>query len=145
MKLFGKIIMSFALALGVFSGAYAARAGVPMELFLNNPIPTLNAPNTPAKSKVEDAIARAGALRNWVISKNADGTLNARLSIRTHSLDVTIKLHDNQYDILYKGSVNLGYAPNPENPGQPMIHPNVSRWIRALISDINAQLAALNY
>ncbi|MDR1994322.1 hypothetical protein [Azonexus sp.] len=142
MKLFGKIVISFVLALGVYSGAYAARAGVPMELFLNNPIPALNTPE--ATKKNEDAVARAGAMHGWVISKNTDGTLNAHLSIRSHSLDLTIKFHNNQYDIVYKDSRNLGYAPNPENPDQPIIHPSVNRWIRNLISDINAQFAALN-
>jgi len=142
MKLLPRIVAALTLILASLSTAQAARPGKPMELFLDNPISTASG-TVPAREQIETAMIRAGLQRQWQITRNADGTLNAHLSVRQHTLDVTITLHDTRYDIAYKDSTNLKYAPNPDDPDRPIIHPSYNKWLKNLISDFNAQFGVL--
>ncbi|VCU71381.1 hypothetical protein PIGHUM_03464 [Pigmentiphaga humi] len=142
MKPVTRLLAAIMIALAMGNAAYAARAGKPMQLHLDNPIRTLNTA-TPGKTEIENAIIRAGMQRNWIITRNGDGTLNAHLAIRQHTLDVTIVLKDTTYDIVYKNSTNLQYAPNPDDPARPIIHPSYDKWVDNLIGDIRVQLAQL--
>ena len=40
-------------------------------------------------------------------------------------------------------SSNLGYAPNPEDPGRPLIHPAYNKWVQNLVGDINREFSRL--
>jgi hypothetical protein len=142
MKLFLRFAAALAFTFAAMGASHAARPGEPMELFLNNAINTSSGAK-PSMEKVQQAMIQAGPKHNWLITRNPDGTLNAHLSVRVHTLDLTIKFHDDQYDIVYKNSTNLQYGPNPEDANRPLIHPNYTRWVKALIADFNYQFATL--
>lgn len=134
--------LTFALMFALIGGAQAARLGQPMELFLNNPIQIVSGAK-PTKAQIESTVIKAGIARGWIITRNQDGTLNAHLAVRQHTLDVIITLKDNKFDIVYKDSTNLRYAPNPADPARPLIHPSDSKWVKSLIFDIQQNLATL--
>jgi len=144
MKLFLRIAASLFFALASMHAAMAARPGAPMEQFLNNPIKS-GSGATLTNEQVEAAMVRGGVQHDWVITPNHDGTLNAHLDVRNgkHTLDVVITLHDNQYDITYKNSTNLQYAPKRVDADAPLIHPAYSKWLKTLIKDFNIQFTTL--
>ncbi|THF62492.1 hypothetical protein [Pseudothauera rhizosphaerae] len=140
MKNWLRILMALAATLTIGTAAHAARPSQPMELFLGNPIETTSGKPLSAV-EAEQAMTRAGAARGWKITRNADGTLNAHLPIRKHTLDVTIRIDGRQYDIVYRDSAVLGYAPNPDDPERPLIHPSYNKWVKTLVSDFTLEFA----
>lgn len=141
MKILYRIALFIIFSIGLITSAQALRSGQAMDSFTDIPLPALSESSL-TQTKVEDALVKAGLKRGWVIKKNADGTMNAHLTVRVHTLDLIFKLHDGKYDIRYVDSTNLEYKANPDDPNRPFLHPKVNGWIKFLISDFNAQLAS---
>ena len=112
-------------------------------MFNDNPISTTSGKSL-STTEIDQAIIRAGKERDWNITSNGDGTLKARLSVRTHILEVQIRVKSTSYDVVYTDSSNLGYAPNPEDPGRPLIHPAYNKWCRTWWEISTANFPACN-
>lgn len=133
-----RILFVLSALLAATAPTQAARPSKPMTLFVENPISTASG-KTPSRAEIDQAIIRAGKERDWVITSDGDGTLKARLLVRTHTLDVLIRVDGARYDIVYADSKNLGYAPNAEDPSRPLIHPAYNKWVQNLVTDISRE------
>jgi hypothetical protein len=104
-------------------------------------------------NQVSLAIQMAGKNKGWSIVNRGDGKLVGRYSWKRdkHIMFVEITPANGSYSIVYRDSVNLGYAPeaaweSQESGGDekvPVIHPFYNRYVKALIEAIRFEF--LNY
>ncbi|OZI58447.1 hypothetical protein [Bordetella genomosp. 1] len=137
-----RTVLALAALLCAFNAAHAARPSVPMDSFVGNRIETASG-KPPSPEQIQVALKRAGMVRDWVVTPNADGTYRAHLTIRKHTLDVQIRVADGTFDITYLASTNLGYGPNREDAARPLIHPAYNTWVKNLVGDIRREFALL--
>lgn len=140
MKRFLHLLMAVLFTLSAGGTAFSAQAARAMEPFLNTPIET-GSSRPMSRGDIETAMIRAGMERDWRITRNADGTLNAHLSVRTHTLDVTIRIHEDQYDFIYRDSTNLDYKRDEQDRSQSRIHPAYNRWLKNLQLDFRKEFS----
>jgi hypothetical protein len=88
-------------------------------------------------SDVKSAILVSGAMSGWVItpSKKLKSTLNAKLMVRQHMIEVSIPYSDKEYSFTYKNSHNMFY-----DPSQMLIHRKYGAWIANLKKEIYMNL-----
>lgn len=143
MNWYARVLITLGMLLCALNPAHAARPSKPMELFVGNRIET-GSGKVPQHEALVQALKRAGAQRNWVMTPNADGTVRAHLAVRTHTLDVLIRFDGaSTFDVSYLDSGNLGYQANPEDPQRPLIHPQYNNWVKNLVGDIRREIMQL--
>ena len=94
---------------------------------------TVSAGHTEAE--VKNAIIKAGAQREWIMSDAGPGVINARQQIRDHIAEIKINYSATSYSINYASSINLMASGGK-------IHRNYNRWVHNLDKDIQITLAA---
>ncbi|EIY5065473.1 lipoprotein [Klebsiella quasipneumoniae] len=94
---------------------------------------TVSAGHTAAQ--VKDAIIKAGAQREWIMSDAGPGVIKGHLQNRDHVADIKINYSATSYSIVYVSSLNLMAA-------NGKIHRNYNRWVHNLDKDIQVTLAA---
>ncbi|MRE41174.1 hypothetical protein GIJ60_20410 [Klebsiella quasipneumoniae] len=86
-------------------------------------------------AQVKDAIIKAGAQREWIMSDAGPGVIKGHLQNRDHVADIKINYSATSYSIVYVSSLNLMAA-------NGKIHRNYNRWVHNLDKDIQVTLAA---
>ncbi|MBB3335583.1 putative small lipoprotein YifL [Klebsiella sp. RC2] len=86
-------------------------------------------------AQVKDAIIKAGAQREWIMSDAGPGVIKGHLQNRDHVADIKINYSATSYSIVYMSSLNLMAA-------NGKIHRNYNRWVHNLDKDIQVTLAA---
>ncbi len=74
-------------------------------------------------------IRSGAAVKGWVVSKIAEGSLLATRA--RHQIVVAIRHDATQFDITYKSSQGFGYD------GKMRIHQNYNRWVNTLVEGIS--------
>ncbi|PLC73172.1 LptM family lipoprotein [Klebsiella quasipneumoniae] len=87
------------------------------------------------EAQVKDAIIKAGAQRQWIMSDAGPGAIKGKLQNRDHVADIKINYSATSYSIVYVSSINLMAA-------NGKIHRNYNRWVHNLDKDIQVTLAA---
>ncbi|CAM8273216.1 hypothetical protein [Klebsiella quasipneumoniae] len=87
------------------------------------------------EAQVKDAIIKAGAQRQWIMSDAGPGVIKGKLQNRDHVADIKINYSATSYSIVYVSSINLMAA-------NGKIHRNYNRWVHNLDKDIQVTLAA---
>ncbi|MCS6403240.1 LptM family lipoprotein [Klebsiella quasipneumoniae] len=87
------------------------------------------------EAQVKDAIIKAGAPRQWIMSDAGPGVIKGKLQNRDHVADIKINYSATSYSIVYVSSINLMAA-------NGKIHRNYNRWVHNLDKDIQVTLAA---
>lgn len=87
------------------------------------------------EAQVKDAIIKAGAQRQWIMSDASPGVIKGKLQNRDHVADIKINYSATSYSIVYVSSINLMAA-------NGKIHRNYNRWVHNLDKDIQVTLAA---
>lgn len=87
------------------------------------------------EAQVKDAIIKAGAQRQWIMSDAGPGIIKGKLQNRDHVADIKINYSATSYSIVYVSSINLMAA-------NGKIHRNYNRWVHNLDKDIQVTLAA---
>lgn len=87
------------------------------------------------EAQVKDAIIKAGAQRQWIMSDAGPGVIKDKLQNRDHVADIKINYSATSYSIVYVSSINLMAA-------NGKIHRNYNRWVHNLDKDIQVTLAA---
>ena len=87
------------------------------------------------EAQVKDAIIKAGAQRQWIMSDAGPGVIKGKLQNRDHVADIKINYSATSYSIVYVSSINLMAA-------NGKIHRNYNRWVQNLDKDIQVTLAA---
>lgn len=83
--------------------------------------------------QVEVSIITAGKKRGWVMRVKKPGHIVARLSPRTHMVEVDIYYTPNSYSIVYKDSTEMNYK-------KGKIHASYNKWVANLDRDIRGAL-----
>ncbi len=86
------------------------------------------------EAQVKDAIIKAGAQRQWIMSDAGPGVIKGKLQNRDHVADIKINYSATSYSIVYVSSINLMAA-------NGKIHRNYNRWVHNLDKDIQVTLA----
>jgi len=94
-------------------------------------------PSGVAQTDVVRAIRNALQYRNWVISAQQPGQIDATLYLRDHEARIRIAYDEQDVRIAYVGSSNLDES---EHDGVKQIHERYLTWINYLDSDINTNL-----
>ena len=97
-------------------------------------LPSLDNGSRPTAEVVQKAIMRACRERGWVPKVVRPGTIEARLTARSHQALVEITYTDNSYAITYKDSENLDYSDGS-------IHRNYNKWVVNLSNTIQKEIA----
>lgn len=84
--------------------------------------------------QVRGAIVKALVDNGWTIRQDAPGSIDAEISFRAHTADITVNYSLTSYSIIYRNSDNLLYDGSS-------IHRNYNGRIRQLEADINGNLA----
>ncbi|GKP77609.1 TPA: hypothetical protein N3Y94_003820 [Klebsiella quasipneumoniae] len=87
------------------------------------------------EAQVKDAIIKAGAQRQWIMSDAGPSVIKGKLQNRDHVADIKINYSATSYSIVYVSSINLMAA-------NGKIHRNYNRWVHNLDKDIQVTLAA---
>lgn len=87
------------------------------------------------EAQVKDAIIKAGAQRQWIMSDAGPGVIKGKWQNRDHVADIKINYSATSYSIVYVSSINLMAA-------NGKIHRNYNRWVHNLDKDIQVTLAA---
>ena len=87
------------------------------------------------EAQVKDAIIKAGAQRQWIMSDAGPGVIKGKLQNRDHVADIKINYSATSYSIVHVSSINLMAA-------NGKIHRNYNRWVHNLDKDIQVTLAA---
>ncbi|MGI1321451.1 lipoprotein [Klebsiella quasipneumoniae subsp. similipneumoniae] len=87
------------------------------------------------EAQVKDAIIKAGAQRQWIMSDAGPGVIKGKLQNRDHVADIKINYSATSYSIVCVSSINLMAA-------NGKIHRNYNRWVHNLDKDIQVTLAA---
>ncbi|MCP5865453.1 hypothetical protein NL360_28520, partial [Klebsiella pneumoniae] len=59
------------------------------------------------EAQVKDAIIKAGAQRQWIMSDAGPGVIKGKLQNRDHVADIKINYSATSYSIVYVSSINL--------------------------------------
>lgn len=110
-----------------------ALAGCARTAPIDNVQSTVSAGHTEAQ--VKNAILKAGAQRQWIMSDVGPGVIKARQQNRDHVAEVRITYSPTGYSIKYDSSLNLLASGGK-------IHKNYNRWVRNLDKDIQINLAS---
>ncbi|UPW19355.1 hypothetical protein M0C34_03500 [Agarivorans sp. TSD2052] len=123
-----RLVWIFSLVVAVLVLPQTALAAK-IKPLLDQPIPSqLSA------DEARYAIVDAGLVRNWVVAEEGEQLMKAEIHVRKHYVAVDIKLHDGQYDILYRDSENMKYSEDGT------IHRKYNGWVKNLNSDIQKEL-----
>lgn len=87
------------------------------------------------QSEVKNAILKAGAQRQWIMSEVKPGIIKARQQSNNHTAEVLITYTATGYNIKYDNSLNLKASGGK-------IHKTYNRWVRNLDKDIQVSLAS---
>ena len=117
--------------LGV-SGAVLARGAA--ELVEPDPIAV---PKGTEASQVVKAIKLAVTGREWSITKEEPGYIEATLSVRKHMMKYGISYGRKEITFKYLDSSELNYK---ERDGQGYIHPKANAWAAKLRNNISSRL-----
>ncbi|MEQ4530044.1 MAG: hypothetical protein ABN478_01910 [Mixta sp.] len=109
-----------------------ALAGCARTAPVDNVQTTVSAGHTQAQ--VKNAILKAGAQRQWIMSEAGPNVIKARQQSRDHMAEVLINYSATGYAINYQSSLNLLASGGK-------IHKNYNRWVRNLDKDIQINLA----
>ncbi|ARJ41818.1 hypothetical protein B1H58_07140 [Pantoea alhagi] len=109
-----------------------ALAGCARTAPVDNVHTTISAGYTQAQ--VKNAILKAGAQRQWIMSEAGPNVIKARQQSRDHMAEVLINYSATGYAINYETSNNLLASGGK-------IHKNYNRWVRNLDKDIQVNLA----
>ncbi len=92
---------------------------------------------------VQKEIKRALVTRNWAVTAEQPGQIEATLNVRAHVARITVSHADGKVRVAYVSSENLNFE---EKNGQRFIHKNYASWVNNIVTDIsrNLQLEALN-
>ena len=90
-----------------------------------------------AQTDVVRAIRNALQYRNWAISAQQPGQIDATLYLRDHEARIRIAYNEQDVRIAYVGSSNLDEG---ERDGVKQIHERYLVWINYLDGDINTNL-----
>ncbi|MDF7680457.1 hypothetical protein PT300_07570 [Enterobacteriaceae bacterium ESL0689] len=93
---------------------------------------TVSAAHT--QEQVKNAILKAGAQRDWIMTQVSPGVIKARYQSQNHVAEVRITYTATSYNINYDSSLNL-QASNGK------VHKNYNRWVRNLDKDIRVNLS----
>lgn len=93
---------------------------------------TVSAGHTQAE--VKNAILKAGAQRQWIMSEVKPGVIKARQQSSKHKAEVQITYTATGYNIKYDNSLNLKASGGK-------IHKTYNRWVHNLDKDIQVQLS----
>jgi hypothetical protein len=104
-------------------------------------------PGSLTAAEVGKAIAAAVASSTfeWMPKLTDEGTIEARLLVRTHKLVVDIAYNETKYTINYKSSENLYYSEGfafKKSVKYATIHENCEVWLRSLDTGIQRGLQA---
>ena len=91
---------------------------------------------------VQREIKRALVGRNWTITAEQPGRIDATLNLRAHVARIRLTHGDGQLRVAYVSSENLAYE---DTKGQRYIHKNYLSWVNNVLTDAarNLQMAAL--
>lgn len=84
--------------------------------------------------EVKNAILKAGAQRQWIMSEVKSGVIKARQQSSKHKAEVQITYTATGYDIKYDSSLNLKASGGK-------IHKTYNRWVHNLDKDIQVLLS----
>lgn len=100
------------------------------------PIARINSTVSAGHTQVEvkNAILKAGAQRQWIMSEIKPGVIKARQQSSKHGAEVQITYTATGYDIKYDSSLNLKASGGK-------IHKTYNRWVHNLDKDIQVQLS----
>jgi len=100
------------------------------------PIDRINSTVSAGHTQVEvkNAILKAGALRQWIMTEVKPGVIKARQQRNNHQAEVQITYTATGYDIKYDSSLNLKASGGK-------IHKTYNRWVHNLDKDIQVQLS----
>ncbi len=92
---------------------------------------------------VQKEIKRALVTRNWAVTAEQPGQIEATLNVRAHVARITVSHGEGTVRVAYVSSENLNFE---EKKGQRYIHKNYASWVNNIVTDIsrNLQLEALN-
>jgi hypothetical protein len=109
---------------------------------LVDPAP-IDAPASLNHKEVVDVVRKTLISRDWLLIKDAEGVIDAKLDLRTHSLTVRYTVTDRRISFKYLDSVNLDYR--VDHSGHPRIHRKYAGWMANVVTALNKdlQLAAL--
>lgn len=95
-----------------------------------------------AADVVAKEIKRSLLGRNWLVSAEQPGEIDATLNLRQHVARVRIRYDAQQVRLAYVSSENLDYQ---EKRGQRRIHKNYLSWVNNVLTDLsrNLQLATM--
>jgi hypothetical protein len=120
------------LIAALLAGAVAAcQRTEPVYTVENHPIASARALTA---DQVKEAIAAAGAARQWVFNEVSPGLLRGTHTTGKHTAVVDVLYSETAYAIRLNSSTNL-------LEGHGMIHRRANGWIRNLEREIDAQLA----
>jgi hypothetical protein len=123
----------FSLLLAPFLVLFLAGAAV-----LVDPDP-INVPPGLSEAAVAKAIRLGVAQRDWVVTRDDPGYMEATLHLRTHVATIGLNYDTHQIKIHYVSSENLDYEKKKD---VSYIHGNYLRWVNNVVHDINIQLLA---
>jgi hypothetical protein len=70
-------------------------------------------------------------VKGWIVEKEAEGVLLARLAARGHEVTVEIRHDATQFGVTYRASKGMDYDDGTR------IHQNYNRWVNTLVEDIS--------
>lgn len=124
-----KKVIRWAIAAAVVGALAGCARTAPIEQIQT----TVSAGHT--QDQVKNAIIKAGAQREWIMSDAGPGVIKARQQTRDHVAEIKINYSATSYSINYDSSLNLMASGGK-------IHRNYNRWIHNLDKDIQINLAA---
>lgn len=113
--------------------AVAACRTVPVESVTHHAFPA--GTEKLSLAQIEESIIKAASDRDWVVTRQAEGTLFATYSPRSHMAKVRIGFDKTEFSIVYADSTNLNYDGTS-------IHYNYNRWVNNLRQDILREVSA---
>jgi hypothetical protein len=84
-------------------------------------------------AQIKNAILKAGASRQWVMTEAGTGVINGRYIARSHRVDIRVNYTASGYTINYVSSEGM-------REGNGQINRNYNRWVENLNHDIKVQL-----
>lgn len=116
---------------------------LPLALLLMAATPLVDPPavDVPATISQKDAMAilrKTLIMRDWVLVKESANEVDARLSVRTHSITVRFALSGNAIGFKYLDSVNMDYEVGRK--GHPVIHRKYAGWMANVAAALRREL-----
>ena len=124
--------LALACSLAVSGQALAARTPVPA------PDRTIALSGSQSADRVKTAILSAAAVRKFAVVSTANGriTLAYPANPRKFQARFDVIYDSNHVTMRLKDSLGLNQWPCPGNPGVACIHPNVPRWMKNHLADV---------